>query len=99
MDEAIHIKYCKSHYNELTIALLERQLQEHMSQDEEDLINKLESGKMDVLLEASNAITATALQMFGTDSVISFGGCPACTFQNVITHVADHLAVKYRRSS
>ena len=102
MDEApasVHVQYCQEHYDELTTALLNRQLHKHVSKDQEELIDKLQAGKMDALLESSNAITAAALQMFGPHAVTGSEGCPICTFKNVINHVADHMAMKYRRSN
>lgn len=95
----IKVEYCQEHYDELTLALVDRQMGELISQDTETLVELLQDGGMDPLLESSNAITSAALQMFGTHAVHDSGGCPICTFKNVITHVADHMAVKYRRSN
>jgi hypothetical protein len=81
------------------MALLERQLSEQISQTQEELIKKLQKGQQDPLLESSNAITSASLQMFGPEVVLNSGGCPVCTFKDVINHVADAMAVKYRRSS
>lgn len=104
MDESVtngatQVKYCQSHYDELTMALLERQLHDQIAQTQEQLIEKLIAGEMDPCLEASNAITSGALSLFGPEGVLAADGCPVCAFTNIITHVADHIAVKYRKTN
>lgn len=94
--QSVQVKYCQAHYDELCRALLERQLGEYIAETQEALIEKLVAGEMDPCLEASNAITGGALSMFGPEIIIAHGGCPVCTFSSIITHVADHIAVKYR---
>lgn len=94
--ESVQVQYCSDHYNELTFALLERQLGEKIAQSQEELIEKLVAGQMDPCLEASSAITSAAISMFGAEAVLEVDGCPVCAFHNIITHVADHIAVKYR---
>lgn len=93
---AHQIKYCQDHYDELIAALVERQLSPDLSRSSEELIEKLLDGKMDAGLEASTAITSGALSLFGPEAILNQDGCPICTFQNIIIHVADHMAVKYR---
>jgi len=98
MDDTVahQIKYCQAHYDELIEALVERQLTPDLSRNSEELIEKLLDGKMDAGLEASTAITSGALSLFGPEAILNQDGCPICTFKNIITHVADHMAVKYR---
>lgn len=98
-DSSYNIEYCGEHYFEILDALRLRNLMKDVSSSPEELIEKLEAGKMDVGLEASNAITASALQTFGPEAVINAGGCPLCTFKNIVSHVTDHLAVKYRKTN
>ena len=93
------IKYCQGHYDELILALLDRQLEPHISATPEELSEKLQAGKMDAGLEASSAITTGAISLFGPEALLANEGCPVCAFHNVIIHVADHLAVKYLRSN
>lgn len=99
MDEAVNVQYCQEHYDELTMSLLERRLDKLVCQTQEELIALLIEGKMDPLLESTSAITSAAIQMFGPETISNSGGCPVCTFKNVIGHVADHMAVKYLRSN
>ena len=96
---AVQIKYCQKHYDELTLSLIDRQLQEFVATSQEDLLEKLKAGEMDPLLESSNAITSAAIQMFGPATILNSQGCPVCTFKDVINHIADAMAVKYRRSN
>jgi hypothetical protein len=96
---AVAVKYCQEHYDELHMALVQRQLADQICETQEQLIELLVNGEMDPLLESSNAITSAAIQMFGPHAILDSGGCPICCFRNVITHVADHMAVKYRESN
>ncbi len=98
-DSSYNIEYCGDHYFRILDALRLRNLMKDVSSSSEELIAKLEAGKMDAGLEASNAITSAALQTFGPEAVINNGGCPLCTFENIVSHVTDHLAVKYRKTN
>ena len=80
-------------------ALRLRGMEGDISSSPTELIAKLEAGEMDVGLETSNAITATALQCFGPEALLQLGGCPLCAFKNIINHVTDHMAVKYRKTN
>lgn len=93
------VKYCQDHYDQLMFALVERNMADHLSKSPEELVEKLQNDQMDAGLEASSAITTAALELFGPDAILSAGGCPVCTFGNIITHVADHMAVKYTKSN
>lgn len=93
------IEYCPDHYGELQKALLDRNLHDYISGSAEEMVSKLERGKSDAGLEASSAITTSAMQLFGPESVMNIGGCPVCAFHNIIDHVADHMAVKFKRSN
>lgn len=99
MANAYQITYCQAHYDELIMALVDRQLMNEIAQTQEELVAKLEAGKMDAGLEASTAITTGALQLFGSEAILAQGGCPICAFHNIIHHVTDHLAVKYRETN
>lgn len=98
-DESVQIEYCSEHYEQLKMSLLSRQLGEQISTTQQELIDKLVEGRMDPALEASNAITSSALEIFGPEAIEAAGGCPVCAFENVIDHVADHMAVKYRKTN
>jgi len=98
-EQSYNIEYCGEHYFEILDALRKRNLESDISSSSEELIAKLEAGKMDVGLETSNAITATALQCFGPAALLQMGGCPLCAFKNIINHVTDHMAVKYRKTN
>lgn len=89
------IKYCQKHWSDLMFALIDRNLQQHMTRDPEELMAKMQAGLGDPALEASTAITTTALQVFGPFPVLEHEGCPVCAFQNIITHVADNMQEKY----
>ncbi len=95
-DSSTHIVYCQAHYDELLVALVDRQLEADISRTSEELVDKLEAGEMDAALEASTAITSASMALFGPEVILNNDGCPVCTFKNIITHVADHMAVKYR---
>ncbi len=98
-EPSVQIVYCQAHYDELVFALCERQLSQDIAQTPDELIQKLSTGQMDPALEASNAITSAALSTFGPAAVIESGGCPVCSFQNITSHVADHIAIKYRKAN
>jgi hypothetical protein len=98
-NQVTQIEYCQPHYDELIGALLERNLHDHLATDSAELADRLEKGKMDAGLEVTSAITSIALQMFGPDHVLASDGCPLCAIHNIVTHVADHIAVKYTRSN
>ena len=97
--QATLIEYCGEHYSELITALLDRQLAQDISGSQAELRNKLENGESDAGLEAASAITSAAISLFGPEAILQASGCPLCTFQHIVTHVADHLAVKYRESN
>ena len=97
--QCTHIEFCAEHYGALMNALLDRQLHKHISSCAEEMVDKLESGVPDVGLEATSAITSSAMQLFGPEAVVQLGGCPLCAFDNLVNHVADNLAVKYTRSN
>ena len=96
-DKVTRIEYCQEHYDKLLRALLERNLGPHISTDPEEFVRKLQDGKSDAAMDATAAITSTAVSLFGLDQILN--GCPLCAFDNLITHIADHLAVKYTRSN
>lgn len=98
-DGAVQIEYCSRHYEELKMSLLQRNMSDLVSTTQAELIEKLVGGGMDPMLEMSNAITGAALQTFGPESIMANGGCPLCAFENIIDHVADHMAIKYRKSN
>ncbi len=93
------IQYCQTHYDELIMALVERRLESYIARDSKQLADTLESGRMDAALEASSAITSGALSLLGYEAILARDGCPICALNDVITHVADHVAVKYLRSN
>lgn len=93
------IQYCPDHYDELMRALLDRNLGQHISSSAEELADKLMEGQMDVMVEASTAITSSALQLFGPEAVMAQNGCPVCALRSIITHVADYLAVRYTKGN
>tara|TARA_R110002126_G_scaffold55928_6_gene149896 strand:+ start:873 stop:1193 length:321 start_codon:yes stop_codon:yes gene_type:complete len=93
------IQYCPQHYHDLMNALLDRSLHEFLSASSEEMVDKLEAGRPDAGLEATSAITAGAMQLFGPEAVMEMGGCPVCAFHNIIDHVTDHMAVKYRKAN
>lgn len=95
--QATQVEYCGKHYSELITALLERQLEDDISNSQEELRDKLEHGISDAGLEAASAITSAAISLFGPQAILAAKGCPVCAFTNIITHVADHMAVKYRK--
>ena len=97
--QCTHIEFCGEHYQELMNALLERGLHSHISSCAEEMVDKLEKGVPDVGLEATSAITSSAMQLFGPEHVVQMGGCPLCAFSKIIDHVADNLAAKYLRSN
>lgn len=102
VEEAVrctHIEFCAEHYNELMGALIDRNLQGHLSSCAEEMVDKLEKGQPDAGLEATSAITSSAMQLFGPEAVVNVGGCPLCAFAGIVNHVADNLAVKYLRSN
>lgn len=94
--QATHVEYCGEHYGELLQALLDRQLGSEISGTEEELRDKLENNVPDAGLEATSAITSAAISLFGPEAILAAEGCPVCAFTNIITHVADHMAVKYK---
>ncbi|HUW44652.1 MAG TPA: hypothetical protein VMW50_02540 [Dehalococcoidia bacterium] len=98
-DQCTQIEYCEPHYGELMNALFDRRLGEFISKDADEMVHKLENGLVDAGLEATSAITSASMSLFGPEAVIEAHGCPVCAFQNIITHVADHMAVKYTRSN
>jgi len=93
------IKYCQPHYDELIMALVERRLDAYIARDSVELADSLEAGQMDVALEASSAITTGAISLLGYEAILAREGCPVCALKDVITHVADHMTVKYLRSN
>lgn len=97
--QATQIEYCGEHYSDLMTALLDRQLTADMATSSEQLRNKLEKGIPDASLEAASAITSAAISLFGPHAILAAKGCPVCAFNNIIIHVADHMAVKYRKSN
>lgn len=97
MDKAFQVTYCSRHYDELVRSLLERQLASYMSTTQEEMIGKLTRGESDPHLDASSAITSAALSLFGPEAVVqSANGCPLCAFSQILEHVSDHIALKYR---
>lgn len=89
------IKYCEQHWSDLMFALIDRNLSGQITRDAEELRAKLDAGGMDPALDASSAITTTALQIFGPFPLLENNGCPVCCFQNIINHVADNMQAKY----
>lgn len=97
--QVTQIKYCQMHYDELIMALVQRNLQNFIATTSDELADTLEAGRMDVALEASSAITNGAMSLLGYEAILAQDGCPVCAIQNIIAHVADHVAVKYLRSN
>lgn len=90
------IKWCDGHWAELMFALRERGLDDQIAADAEELNAKFVSGKLDPCWEGTNMINMGALEIFGPDRIIKEnGGCPVCSFANIIPHVGDLMARKY----
>jgi len=94
------ISWCDGHWRELLGALRERGLDDLISVTVEELNQKLSAGEMDPCWEACNLINMGALECFGPDAVVGANsGCPVCAFANIIQHMSDVMAMKYRKSN
>ena len=100
IEGAHQIKWCEGHWTELLMALKERGLDELISGSPEELSMKLAAGEMDPCWEACNLINMGALECFGPETVVgSNAGCPVCAFANIVQHMSDLMAVKYRKTN
>lgn len=91
------IQYCQKHWSKLMFGLIDRNLQPYMAEDNEQLTEKLANGMGDACFETHTFITSQAIGLFGPAALINMhGGCPACAFENIIDHVSDVMAIKFR---
>lgn len=94
------IQWCEGHWAELLTALRARGLDDLISGSPEELTQKLAAGEMDPCWEACNLINMGALECFGPETVVGANaGCPVCAFANIVQHMSDLMAVKYRRAN
>jgi len=99
MDEAIRIGLCDDHWSHLRQSLLEIGLGQYMSEDSTEMTEQMMAGTIDPMLAASTTIIRVALLSLGLDAIIQSGGCPLCTFRDIVPLITDSTAKSYLRSN
>ena len=85
------IKWCEGHWAELMFALKDRNLENQIAENADELTQKFQRGELDPCWEATNMINMGALECFGPDRCMFGSDWPVCELAATYSQVYEAL--------